>query len=133
MCCSKSCLDIQSVLWVDTDSIPSWCQQEILHWLLPSTHPPARCLHVFRDEKDEGGEVPLWGFWLRPLSCFWWLEDFCMFSISSQRLCDPGSCYPSKGVEQDQQDKGFDLVRCGVLFERCVMFFKKYVYLAPCT
>lgn len=51
MCCSKCCLDIWSVLCVNTDSTPSWCPQEILHWLLPSTHPPARCLHVFRDER----------------------------------------------------------------------------------
>lgn len=53
-----------------------------------------------------------------------------MSTVSRQRLCDPCSCCPNKGMEHDQQDKGFDLVRCRGLSKRYLVVFEKCVYFA---
>lgn len=56
-----------------------------------------------------------------------------MFTGNRERLCDPCSCCPGKGMENDHKDKGFDLVRCRGFSKRCLVVFERCVYLAPGT
>lgn len=64
------------------------------------------------------------------------VSDSCVtfvYLLLVDRDCDPCSCCQHKEMKHDQQDKGFDLVRCEGLSKRCSVDFEKCVCLAACT